>query len=185
MPWFARPSSARLLELQTVGRIRDADAEVPASRSVALFAPALACEAERCFGAGFQAPRFDVLATALALTVLPRIDTAERGFYLTATLLRGLAIFGEHPLLLHRVDAGNPTDRFVEVDGLHAVGRTDYVLRQFLAKLLQRSLLCLQPIRSEHRLRLSPSARSEGTRAPGLEPIERALEIRASNESDG
>ncbi len=91
----------------------------------------------------FEAPGLDVLATVKALAVFVRIDAAERGFYLAAALLCGLAIRGDHPLLLHRVDSGKPTDRLVEIDRLRSFAGTGYELRQLLVKLLQRPPLHL------------------------------------------
>ena len=94
---------------------------------------------------GFEAPGVDVLATAQALAIFVRIDATEGGFYLAAALLCGLAIQSDHPLLLHRVDSGKPTDRLVDFDRLRSFAGTGYELRQLFVKLLQRPALHLGP----------------------------------------
>ena len=82
--------------------------------------------------------------TAKTLAVFVRIDASERCFYLAPTLPCSLAIRGDHPLLLHRVDSGKPTDRLAEIDRLRSFRGTDYELRQFFVKLMQRSPLQLE-----------------------------------------
>ena len=84
-----------------------------------------------------------------------------RGLDLPAAALRGAAILGQHRLLLHRIDPGDPSDRLVQVDRLRAVFRRG---QQFLELGLQRhevpaQLLDLFLRQLVHRLPQLPNVR--------------------------